>query len=383
MLIEKHPDNEFAQLLMENGIEDVLVLEKRTELDILSWLRFEGNDYHDGAGFGLTENIFEAPRAQKQWLDYAQKEKITVRGCPKKGQMRYDAQKNEHIGTAFPWDEFWGTPSHLNNCLELWNLWNDRAIDEDMKAHLEKIGDVLAKGDHVSTVKNLLYLSKVVLKPEHRATWGKKCLLTLLKVQCHCYMDVRKSEMYKDASGRMLKKIFHKACGKEERGLAILEILMGSSMLYTPKDEGNKKGKRKSTGKERRGGGCGAMDLVPEEQLNRRIEVVDASVLDEGNQDQLEREVGFTDEICLSAEAAVGGLEEKDIDFEVLELAQVRSVSKDGRSLALFVLFAPFLSCPVLSRPVLCFPVLSSVAVQGQGRCTLSPGAPKGPPKGA
>jgi hypothetical protein len=326
--LAEDPENEFAVLILETGIEEVLVLERRTEDDICSWLRFEGNDYHDGAGFGIVEHIYEAPKAQKQWIEYAHEQKITVRGCPSKGVMRYDAQKNDYIGNAYAWEQYWISPAHFQNCVELHNLWMEHGIDAELKNHIETINDVLAKSDHTITVKNLLFLSKVILKAESRATWGKKCLLTLLKVQCHFYLDVRKTCQYKDASGRLLKKLFTKACGKEEKGPALLEVLMGPSMLYTPKEEKDKKKRKgKSTGgeekKARRGGGQAAMELIPEENLSKKIELVDASVLEDGQHDQVERDVGFSDEICLAAEASVGELEEENIDFDVLEMAQV------------------------------------------------------------
>ena len=150
LLLERMPQNEFALDLLETGFQTLMFV-SWLPYDCQEWLRFEANQYHEGAGFGLVEMIFEVNPQHMKWLAYARNPpngpKITVRSCPPSGPMRYEAQRNDWIGKNCPWEQWWLHPAHYDKCLALFSLWAELEIEKDMKQELEDLNDVLAQVD--------------------------------------------------------------------------------------------------------------------------------------------------------------------------------------------------------------------------------------------
>jgi hypothetical protein len=242
-LLELHPENEHAVDLLNSGFQGVLVLVRETPEDVQVWLKSEGNDYHEGSGFSLPEQIFTAGPAQAKWLTFAKGKAITVRSTPAKGPLRYDALREKFLEEHFPFDKYYGTYSHFKNCLELFNLWTELEILDTMKDVVHHLVDVLnVKVEFPTVIKNLLYLSKQIMDPKFRGAWGMRGLTTVLKVHLPFYMPCRQEALWKDGAGRRLPKLqFFKVCPTDGMGPRILNCPMGDTITYKKKDDKKKR----------------------------------------------------------------------------------------------------------------------------------------------
>ncbi len=238
----ENAENVYAKHLKMSGFDNVLVLRANTPKDVLEWLVEYGDDWQDGSGFSLVEQIWQTPRVHSEWMQYAKRKGITRSTVPKGGPSRYDALYTAWLKENYPNDAFWsGGCNHYLECKEFLNCCIAQGIDEDVKQAIENTVDVLnQKVDMHAIIKNLNFLRGQIFSTRYLATWTLQYLLTVFMVNLPAYLPTANDMKVRDAAGVELPFVFQQTA-LDKLGPKVFGVPMGLSLVYNPKEQDKEK----------------------------------------------------------------------------------------------------------------------------------------------
>ena len=159
MAWELQPNNRYIIKIMNEGIPNTLKFVAGTPLDVLRYAKTENNQYHDGCELSVQEMYQEVPSRLAAWQAYRAENRITVAGCPKTGDLRYEKRYEQFVmgfedNPFKTWDQF-------KCCAAFFNMMTQDDLYTVYSAKLGDFQDVLCptKMELVATHNHLMLMT--------------------------------------------------------------------------------------------------------------------------------------------------------------------------------------------------------------------------------
>ena len=95
-------------------------MDVKTPMDVIRWVKAEFNDFHDGVGFSLIDQIDETEKITNAWN--AHRDRLGLgsrRDLPNKGPDSMYSQMASFVGTHWPYGKWFRNIDHYQHAQQL------------------------------------------------------------------------------------------------------------------------------------------------------------------------------------------------------------------------------------------------------------------------